>query len=104
MATKKSDSVRFLENLAGGTLTFARLLRSTRLAEEMSQTEFAKRLGITKQHLSNIENGRKIVTPERAFKWAKKLGYHELQWAELALQEAMDKARLGVRVHLERAA
>lgn len=101
---KKSDASAFLEKLTGGPLTFRRVLRATRLGDEMTQAEFSARLGITKQHLSDIENGRKVVSPERAYKWAKKLGYMELQWAELALQDTLDKAHMRVRVHLEKAA
>jgi DNA-binding XRE family transcriptional regulator len=66
----KSDAMTFLEKLSGGPLTFAKLLRSIREGEERTQAEFADWLGISKQHLSHIENGRKIVSPQRAARWA----------------------------------
>jgi len=85
-----SDAQQFLNQLAG-KLTFAKVIRSTRLSDELSQQDFAAKLGISKQHLCDIEKGRKTVTPARAWAWAKKLGYHPQQWAELALQDLIDK-------------
>lgn len=47
---KKSDAMKFLESLVG-ELTFGGLIEAMRQAEEMSQVEFAKKFGISKQHL-----------------------------------------------------
>lgn len=72
------------------------------MGEEMSQQEFAAKLGISKQHLCDIEKGRKTVSPARAWAWAKKLGYMPQQWAELALQDMVEKDGLkGVKVKLD---
>jgi DNA-binding transcriptional regulator YiaG len=87
---RRSDTQQFLNQLAG-KLTFAKVIGSTRLSDELSQQDFAAKLGISKQHLCDIEKGRKTVTPARAWAWAKKLGYHPQQWAELALQDLIDK-------------
>ena len=85
-----------------GPLTIAKVIRSTRLCDEVSQQDFAKKLGISKQHLCDIEAGRKGVSPSRAWAWAKKLGYSPRQWAELALQDQVKKEGLkGVTVRLE---
>ena len=46
---------------------------------EAAQAAFAKKLGITVSHLSDIENGRKGVSPERAVKFARILGLSEKQ-------------------------
>ena len=70
---KKSDAIQFLESLVG-ELTFGGLIEAMRQAEEMSQVDFAKKLGISKQHLCDIEKGRKFVSPERAAKFAKDTG------------------------------
>jgi transcriptional regulator with XRE-family HTH domain len=78
------------------------VIRSTRQGDELSQQEFAAKLGISKQHLCDIEKGRKTVSPARAWGWAKALGYHPKQWAELALQDMLDKDGLkGVTVRLD---
>ena len=56
----------FLEELSGGSLTLAKLLRAIRQGDGMTQSEFTARLDVSKQHLSHIENSRKVVSPERA--------------------------------------
>ncbi len=85
-----------------GKITLAKVIHSTRLCDELSQQEFASKLGISKQHLCDIEKGRKVVSPARAWAWAKKLGYHPKQWAELALQDLVEKEGLkGVTVRLD---
>ena len=41
----------------------------------MSQTDFANKLGISKQHLCDLEHDRKSVSPQLAAHYAEKLGY-----------------------------
>lgn len=93
----------FLEKLSGGPLTFAKLLRSIRAGEDMTQAEFAERLGISKQHLSHIENGRKVVSAERAARWAAVLGYAETQFVRLALQDELHRVGLRYTVSVDAA-
>ncbi len=98
---KGAEANLFIEKLAG-KLTFAKVLHSTRVSAGFSQQEFAKKLGISKQHLCDIEKGRKTVSPARAWAWAKKLGFHPKQWAELALQDLLTNEGLkGVKVRLD---
>ena len=89
-----TDAMTFLEKLSGSPLTLAKLLRSIREGEAKTQTEFAETLGISKQHLSHIENGRKVVSPEWAARWALLLGYSEFQFLRLALQDQLRRAGL----------
>ena len=42
---KKSAARRFLERHTGGPLTLGKLIQAIRLGEELTQPEFAKRLG-----------------------------------------------------------
>ena len=92
MSTKKPVALKFLEKTNGGPLTLGKLLEATRLGEEMTQPEFAKRLGISKSHLNDIEKGRKAVSVERAARFARKLGYSEEQYIALAIQSQIDDA------------
>ena len=104
MATKKkSSAMAFLEGITGGPLTFGDCLRSIRLCDGVSQTAFAKTLGVTRSHLCDIEKGRKTVSPARAAKWARLLGYSEAQFVRLALQAMMEEAGLQLTVHVEAA-
>lgn len=96
--------MRFLEKLTNGPLTLGRLLRSIRLGEEMSLKSFSKTLGISLQHLSDIENDRRAVSPVRAAKFAVRLGYLETQFIELAVQGILNQSGLRkFRVKVSRA-
>jgi transcriptional regulator with XRE-family HTH domain len=103
MRTRKSKATRVLEELAGGPLSFGRNLRSIREGEEVSQVEFASRLGISRSHLCDIEKSRKLVSAARAAEMARMLGYSERQFVQLALQEAMERAGLHYKVTIEAA-
>jgi len=103
MTTRKSKAVRFLEDLAGGPLTLGRYIASIREGEELSQIAFAKKIGISKSHLCDIEKGRKPVSPARAAELACILGYSEKQFVQLALQDAMERAGLDYQVKIEAA-
>jgi transcriptional regulator with XRE-family HTH domain len=83
-----------------GPLTFGRMLRALRQCEEESLATFAARLGVTKQHLSDIERGKRAVSVERAATWARTLGYHAGQFVTLALQAQLAAARLPFSVTL----
>jgi len=97
---RKSAALTFLEKLAG-PLTFGRAIEAIRLGEEMSQAAFARELGVSRAHLCDIEKGRKAVSPERAARFATKLGYSDKQFIRLALQDQVDRAglKLTVDVH-----
>jgi transcriptional regulator with XRE-family HTH domain len=84
-----------------GPLTFGKLLESYRLADEVSQKEFSKRLGISQQSLCDMEKGRKIPSPERAAKIAKKLSEPADYWIKLALQDMLREQHLHFEVSLQ---
>jgi DNA-binding transcriptional regulator YiaG len=99
----KSEAMRLLEKLSGGPLTLGRAIESVRKCEELSQDACAKKLGISKSHLCDVEKGRKTVSPERAAKWAHILGYPESVLVRLALQAELDAAGLKYKVEIEAA-
>ncbi len=103
MRTKKSETMKFLEEVAGRPLTLGGLLESIRLGEEMSQATFAKKLRVSASHLCDIEKGRKVVSPERAARFAKILGRSLEQFVRLSLQELVDEAGIKVRVNVDAA-
>jgi transcriptional regulator with XRE-family HTH domain len=104
MRTKtKSDTISYLERIAGRPLTLGGLIESIRLGEEVSQTAFARKLGVSPSHLCDIEKGRKIVSPERAARFAKILGRSPEQFVRLSLQELVDEAGLKMRVNIDAA-
>ena len=104
MRTKtKSDTISYLERIAGRPLTLGGLIESIRLGEEVSQTAFARKLGVSPSHLCDIEKGRKIVSPERAARFAKILGRSPEQFVRLSLQELVDEAGLKMLVNIDAA-
>jgi transcriptional regulator with XRE-family HTH domain len=92
-----------LERVSGGPLTFRKALAAVRKCEDLSQEECARTLGISKSHLCDVEKGRKTVSPERAAKWARTLGYPESVFVRLAIQAELDAAGLKYRVAIEAA-
>jgi transcriptional regulator with XRE-family HTH domain len=66
-----------------------RLLRRLALGRELD--------AVSKSHLCDIEKGRKTVSPERAAKWARVLGYPESVFVRLAIQGELDAAGLRYR-------
>lgn len=49
-------------------------IKLVRLRKNMTQTELAESIGISKAHISNIENGKTVVTMENLFLIKKALG------------------------------
>jgi antitoxin HigA-1 len=104
MTTKaKSDARRFLEKLRGGPLTFGEMLKSFRLADEVSQTELATKMGMSRAHLCDIENGRRAVNLDKAAHFAKVLGYSEKQFMAVAIEDQLRNAGFRMRVLLKAA-
>jgi transcriptional regulator with XRE-family HTH domain len=98
-----TNARKYLEELTGGPLTFGRMIESTRLGEHASLEAFARRLGVSRAHLCDIEKGRRAVSVERAAEWARKLGYLEAQYVALALQAEVTAAGLDLKVKVEAA-
>lgn len=100
---KKSDALEFLETLTGGPLTLGRLIETIRITDELTQAGLAKKLGISRSHLNDIEKGNKAVSPGRAVRFARALGYSERQFLTLSLQAILDLAKLKFKVNIEAA-
>jgi transcriptional regulator with XRE-family HTH domain len=100
--TKKT--LQYLEGLMGEKLTLGLLLLSIRQGEELSQVEFAKNLGLSRQALCDIERGRRVISIKKAIEYAEILGYPEKQFIRLCLQDMVDRENVGFVVELEKIA
>ena len=69
-------------------------------SEEEGAAAFAERLGISRQHLHQIETGQKRVSPERAVRFAKLLGFSQTYFLQLALQDLANESGLMVPVRV----
>jgi transcriptional regulator with XRE-family HTH domain len=111
MATRKTNISKerrlnastnaFLESLNSGPLTFGQLLSAVREADEQSLTQFAARLGVSRQHLHQLESGQKRVSAERAVRFARVLGHSEIYFVQLALQDLVDEAGVSAKVEVK---
>ncbi len=99
---KKSGAARLEKQL--GPMSIGSFLRSWRLAEDISQREFAESLSMSAANLCDIEKGRKGVSPQKAAEIARLIGYSEKVLVELALKELLEEAGLAWEVSLVKTA
>ena len=105
MITKGTqETLKYLENLIGEKLTLGSFVLAIRQGEELSQVEFAKILGVSRQVLCDLEHGRRIISPKKAAEYAELLGYSKKQFVRLCLQDMIDRDNLGLVVEIENAA
>jgi transcriptional regulator with XRE-family HTH domain len=103
MTTKKRIfGIKDLENKFG-PMTLGLFLRSLRQTDNLSQVEFARRLGLSRANLCDIEKGRKQITPDRAAKIAARIGVPEAVLVQLTIQDSLRSARLHYLVTLKAA-
>lgn len=94
------DAKKFMEDIMGEKFSFAMLLRSIRTRDDLTQRELADKLGVTVSHVSDIENGRKFVSVERASEFAHKLKDSEKFFVAIALQDQLNQADLDYKVEI----
>jgi antitoxin HigA-1 len=91
------ETLAFLDGLLGPA-TLGNTLNAIRLSDELTQREFSAKLEISTQHLSDIENERRWVSPEKAQEFAKKLGYLAEDFVQLALQDSLNRVGIDMEV------
>ncbi len=99
---KAVDARPALEAIVG-PLTFGGYLAAIREGEQVTLEAFAKKLGVSRANLCDIEKGRRSVSIDRASKWAKLLGYSESRFVKLAVQDALDAAGVKLKVDVKAA-
>ena len=100
MNTRKSFYGKELQKTYG-RMTFGRFLISWRESEELTQAAFARKLGLSPANLCDLEQGRRIPSPTRAKKIAKKLGLPEMGVIAMALQDTLYEEGIKYSVRLE---
>lgn len=79
-------------------VSLGEFLRVHRLGEGLSQVEFSKFLGISKQRLCDIEHDRFAVSIKLAKGFARKLDLPPEWLVKLALQDQIKKEKLSLKV------
>ena len=87
-----------------GRISLGAFLMSWRTAEGLTQVKFARKLGLSPANLCDIEQGRRIPSPGRALKIAKKLGLPEKGIIVMAIEDALEKNGLSYTVELKEVA
>ena len=106
MTTKKSKGSSgsdLEERILGGPLTFGAAVEALRIGEGITQIEFAKKLGVSRQYLCDLEKGRRRASPEQAARFAKVFGHPPNVLVRLALQDAVRASGLKLKVTVEAA-
>lgn len=101
MSTKKFVGIETL-TAEFGPMTLGLSIRSLREAQDISQQQLAQRLKISRAHLCDIEKGRRLVSPERAGKFAKIIKAPESTMIQLAIQDILRVAKLPYEVKLKK--
>ncbi len=91
-----------LEKLVG-RMTLGKAIRSIRQSESESQILFAKRLGVSKQYLCDLEHNRKIVSAKKAKHFAEILEYSAEQFIALAIQDSLEHDGIHMLVEVKAA-
>ena len=92
MITKKSkdySASNLEQRILGGPLTLGAAVEGLRVGEEFTQAGFARKLGVSRQYLCDVEKGRRLVSPAQAAKFAKAFGHPPNVLVRLALQDAV---------------
>lgn len=85
-------------NIKKKNLSLGQFLKAHRLGEEQSQTAFAKKLGISKQRLCDLELDRSNVSIKLCKSIAKKLDLPAEWLVRLSLQYQLNKEGLDLKV------
>jgi len=106
MITKKSKGSSdsdLEERILGGPLSFGAAVEALRVGDELSQAAFARKLGVSRQYLCDVEKGRRLVSPQQAARFAKAFGHPPNVLVRLALQDAVRAGGLKLKVSVEAA-
>jgi transcriptional regulator with XRE-family HTH domain len=105
MNTKMNDPIDALGATKSlwETMTFGSLIHSLRISDEITQVELAKKIGVSKQFLSDVEHNRKDVGISFAKKVAEALGYSIEPLIELLIRDQLKRQHLNYTVELKKA-
>ena len=94
---KKISAVAHLEKQLG-PLTFGRMVWSHRMSDEMTQEELAEAIGVSKQYISQVERGQRLVSIEQAVRLAEVFKVSTDMFVIQVLQDQINKAGLDIKL------
>lgn len=100
MTTKKSISAReALKSVL--KYSFGEFIRDIRECDELSQTDLAKRMHVSRQFIHAVEKNKANISLEMVIKVARALGYPYEAFVEIYLNDLLRKSGIKKVVHLE---
>ena len=100
MTTKKTTSARkALKDIPSSS--FSDFVKDIRECDEISQTELAKRMHVSRQFIHAIEKDKARISLEMAIKIARAFGYPYEAFVEVFLNDMLRKSGIKKVVHLE---
>jgi DNA-binding XRE family transcriptional regulator len=100
MTTKKTIPAReALKDIIQDS--FGKFVKDIRECDQMTQTELAKRMKVSRQFINAIEKDKANVSIEMAIKIARALGYPYEAFIEICLNDMLRKSGIKKVVHLE---
>lgn len=100
MTTKKTMSAReALKDIF--KFSFGEFVRDIRECDEISQTQLAKRMRVSRQFINAVEKDKANVSLEMAIKIARALGYPYEAFVEVFFNDMLRKSGIKKVVHLE---
>lgn len=105
MNTESKETINALEATKDiwNEMTFGGLIHSLRISDEITQVELAKKIGVSKQFLSDVEHNRKDVGISFAKKISDALGYSIEPLIELLIRDQLRRQHLNYIVELKHA-
>jgi len=100
MTINKSSASEYLEKKYG-KMSLGDYIKALRESDAISQSEYALKLKISRANLCDIEKNRKLISPERAVRFARILKYPEKLFIKLALEDILRQANLKYQVELK---
>ncbi len=100
MTTKKHRSAReALHDVLRSS--FGEFVRDIRECDEISQTELARRMRVSRQFVYAVEKDKANISLEMAIKIARAFGYPYEAFVEIFLNDMLRKSGINKIVHLE---
>jgi DNA-binding XRE family transcriptional regulator len=97
MSTKAKD---FFEQEMG-PMTFGAFVVAARSNMDLSQSDLARKLKISRSMVCDIEKGRVLVSPTLAIKIAKLAGFPKKMAVQYCLQDQLRKAKIKLSISVE---
>jgi transcriptional regulator with XRE-family HTH domain len=106
MSTKKSkgsSDAEWIQRKLGGPVTLGMAIEALRALYNESQVSFAKKLGVSRAYLCDVEKGRRLVSPGKAAQFAKAIGHPPEYFVQLALDDLFKSEGLKLKVSVKAA-